>query len=85
MTTLSASQTRIPAEMFSRVAYQRERICIKRRGSRPVYLVSEDDLEMLQRLEDRYWAEEGEKALAEFKRSGEKAVDWETLKAKLGL
>jgi len=40
---------------------------------------------MLQRLEDRYWAEEGEKALAEFKRSGEKAVDWETLKAKLGL
>jgi len=71
--------------MFSRVAYQRERVCIKRRGSRPVYLVSEDDLEMLQRLEDRYWAEEGEKALAEFKRSGEKAVDWETLKAKLGL
>jgi len=85
MTTLIASQTRIPAEVFSRVAYQRERICIKRRGSRPVYLVSEDDLEMLQRLEDRYWAEEGEKALAEFKRSGEKAVDWETLKAKLGL
>jgi len=85
MTTLIASQTRIPAETFSRVAYQRERVRIERRGSRPVYLVSEDDLQMLQRLEDRYWAEEGEKALAEFKNSGEKAVDWETLKAKLGL
>jgi PHD/YefM family antitoxin component YafN of YafNO toxin-antitoxin module len=85
MTTLRASATRIPPDAFNRVAYQRERIRIERRGGRPVYLVSEEDLELLEELEDRYWAEEGRKALGEFERSGEKAVPLEKVKAELGL
>jgi PHD/YefM family antitoxin component YafN of YafNO toxin-antitoxin module len=85
MTTLKASRTRIPPDTFNRVAYQRERVRIERRGARPVYLVSEDDLALLEKLEDRYWAEEGRKALREFKRSGRKAVPWEQLKKELGL
>jgi hypothetical protein len=85
MTTLKASQTRIPPDTFSRVAYQRERVRIDRRGGKPVFLVSEEDHKLLEELEDGYWAEEGSKALAEFKKSGRKAVPWEKIKERLGL
>jgi PHD/YefM family antitoxin component YafN of YafNO toxin-antitoxin module len=85
MSTLKASATRIPPDAFNRVAYQRERVRIERRGSKPVYLVSEEDLELLEKLEDRYWAEEGRKALEEFRKSGQKAIPWEKVKAELGL
>jgi len=85
MTTLKASKTRIPPDAFNRVAYQRERVRIERRGAKPVYLVSEEDLELLEKLEDRYWAEEGRKALREFKRSGKKAIPLDELKTELGL
>jgi len=85
MTSLKASRTRIPPDAFNRVAYQRERIRIERRGGKPVYLISEEDLQLLETLEDRYWAEEGLKALAEFRRSGKKAIPWGQTRAKLGL
>ena len=85
MTILKASKTRIPPDAFNRVAYRRERVRIERRGGRPVYLVSEEDLEILQKMEDRYWAEEGRKALEEFKRSGKKPVPWERIRERLGL
>ncbi len=85
MTTLKASATRIPPDTFNRVAYQRERVRIERRGGRPVFLVSEEDLELLEKLEDRYWAEEGQAALEEFKRSGHKPIPWEAAKKRLGL
>ena len=85
MTNLKASQTRIPPDTFNRVAYQRQRVRIDRRGGRPVFLVSEEDLELLEKLEDRYWTEEGHKALKEFERSGKKPVPWEKIKERLGL
>jgi len=85
MTTLKASKTRIPPDAFNRVAYQRERIRIERRGGKPVFLVSEEDLELLEMLEDRYWAQEGQKALAEFRKSGLKPIPWEKVRQKLGL
>jgi len=80
MTTLKASETRIPPDAFNRVAYQGERVCVARRGGKPVYLVSEDDLELLEQLEDRYWAETGQKALDQFKKSGKKPVAWSKLR-----
>jgi len=85
MTTLKASETRIPPDAFNRVAYQHERVRIDRRGGRPVFLVSEEDLELLEKLEDRFWAEEGRKALAEFKRSGQKAIPFEKVRKRFGL
>jgi hypothetical protein len=85
MTTLKASKTRIPPDTFNRVAYQGARVRIERRGAKPVFLICGEDLERLQLLEDRYWAEEGKKALAEFRKSGKKAIPLEKLKAELGL
>jgi len=85
MTTLKASRTRIPPDTFNRVAYQGERVRIERRGGKCVYLVSEEDIELLGRLEERYWAEEGRKALEEFRKSGQKPVPWEKVRQRLGL
>ena len=84
MTTLKASKTRIPPDTFNRVAYQRERVRIDRRGGKPVFLVCEEDLGLLEELEDIYWAHEGRKALDQFKRSGAKAIPWEKIKERLG-
>ena len=85
MKTLKASETRIPPDAFNRVAYQGERVRVDRRDGKSVYLVSEEDLALLSQLEDAYWSEEGEKALAEFRRGGEAAVSCSDLRKKLGL
>jgi hypothetical protein len=82
---LKASEARIPPDAFNRVAYQGERVRIERRGGKPVYLISGEDLALLEELEDRYWTEEGRKALEEFRKAGQKAIPWEDLKARLGL
>ena len=58
---------------------------VERRGAKPDILISEEDLARLELLEDRYWADEGRKALREFRKSGKKAVPLEQLKAELGL
>ena len=85
MKALKASETRIPPDAFNRVAYQGERVRVDRRDGKSVYLVSEDDLSLLARLEDTYWSEEGARALAEFKRSGEASIPLSELRKKLGL
>ena len=85
MTVLKASKTRIPPDAYNRVAYQRERVRIERRGGKAVFLVSEEDLETLEKLEDQYWAAEGRKALEEFNRSGQKTIRWEDIKKRLRL
>lgn len=85
MTRLKASQTRIPPDTFNRVAYQRQRVRIDRRGGRPVFLVSEEDLELLEKLEEKYWAGEGRKELEQFKKSGKKPIPWEKVRERLGL
>jgi PHD/YefM family antitoxin component YafN of YafNO toxin-antitoxin module len=85
MISLKASQARIPADTFNRVVNQQERVRIDRRGGKPVFLVSEEDHRLLEKLEDGYWAEEGRKALVEFKKSDRKAVPWEKIKERLGL
>jgi hypothetical protein len=85
MAKLRASQTRIPPDAFSRVAYQGKRIRIERRGGKPVHLISEEDFQLLENLEDLTLAKAGLKALKEFQTSGKKAIPWAQTKAKLGL
>jgi PHD/YefM family antitoxin component YafN of YafNO toxin-antitoxin module len=85
MTTLAASKTRIPPDAFNRVAYGGERIRVERRGAPAVAIVSIQDLELLEYLEDRLDIEAAEKALANMKKKGEQPADWEDVKARLGL
>jgi PHD/YefM family antitoxin component YafN of YafNO toxin-antitoxin module len=76
MTKLAASATRIPPAAFNQVAFKGERIRIERRGGDVVYLISAEDLALLEELEDRYWAEEGKAALARFEHSKARAIPW---------
>jgi hypothetical protein len=82
---LKASQTRIPPETFNRVAYQGERVRVDRRGGKPLYLVSQEDLDLLAKLEDVHWTEEGQRALEEFDRSGEPSIPFSELRKHLGI
>ena len=86
MTTMpiSAARNHFPA-LADQAAHEGERIIIERRGKKLCAIVSVSDLELLEALEDRYWAKEGEKALAEFEKSGEKAIPLEQVKKRLGL
>ena len=84
MITLKTSQTRIPPDIFNRVACRQERVRIERRGGKPVFLVSQEDMALLEKAEDAYWAGEGRKALEEFQKSGEKPIPWSKVKRRLG-
>ncbi|MDD4890360.1 MAG: prevent-host-death family protein [Phycisphaerae bacterium] len=83
MRSLKASVTRIPPDAFNRVAYRQERVRVERRGGKSVYLVGKEDLALLERIEDRYWRNEGVKALDEFRRSGRKSIPWKKIKERL--
>jgi len=82
MTRLPVSKAREDfAEALNRVAYRGERIVLERRGKRVAAIVSVEDLDLLERLEDRMDLESARKALADVRRHG--AVPWEKVKAAL--
>ena len=86
MTSVPISMARVSLPQFANtVAFGHERIVVARRGEDLCALVSMKDLELLERLEDQYWAKEGQKALAEFEASGEKAIPLEQVRKDLGL
>ena len=81
MTTLAATTVRDAfAETINRVAYGGERIALERHGKTVAALVSAEDLELLEALEDRIDLAAARKALKEGRRR-----DWAKVKAALGL
>lgn len=84
MPTPRAAETRIPSKTFDRVA-KGERVRVRRRGEPSVYLISEEDLKLLEEMEDRLDAEAGLKALKAFRKSGKKSIPWEQVKKEAGL
>ena len=68
------------AETLNRVAYQGERIELERHGKPVAALVSIDDLELLEALEDRIDLAAARRALKERGRRS-----WDKVKADLGL
>ncbi len=71
------------ADAINRVAYGSERIILERRGKPAAALVSVDDVELLEAIENEHWVREARKALAEMKRKGEKPIAWKTAKQEL--
>ena len=64
MTTLKSSEARTEwAEMLNRVGYGGERISIERRGKPVAVLVSPEDAELLEVIEDRIDARKARKVL----------------------
>jgi antitoxin Phd len=73
------------ADVLNRVAYQGERVVLERRGKGVAAIVSMEDLELLQALEDREDGKAARKALADLKRKGKKAVPLSEVKKRLGM
>lgn len=71
------------AEMLDRVAHKGERIAVRRHGKTAAALVSAEDLELLERLEDRMDLEEARKSLREAEKGG--TVSWARVKKAAGL
>jgi len=68
--------------MVGRGAYAKERVVLKRRKEG---LATSVPLEDVKRLEDAADAEAGRKALAEFRKSGKKAIPLREVKRRLGI
>ncbi|MEA2062755.1 MAG: hypothetical protein U9P14_03565 [Gemmatimonadota bacterium] len=85
MTTLRASDTRIPAKVFNDVAIRFERVMIERRDGEKIALISSKELELFETLENYYDNMLADQALAEMEALSEKPVSLEQVKAELGL
>lgn len=82
MERINASQAREDlADLLNRVAYAGERVVLHRRGKNVAALVSMEDLEMLEAMEERQDNLAADAALAE----GGQPLPWERVKADLGL
>lgn len=84
MTTLNASETRIPPQTFNGVAFKGHRVCIRHRSGSTVYLISEDDLHLLEALEDNLDVADAREALARHEAAGRQTVSLEDVEARLG-
>jgi prevent-host-death family protein len=75
MTRLNASDARQDfADVLNRVAYQGERIVLHRRGKNVAALVSVEDLELLEKLEDQMDLKAARAALKEADQKGTKPL-----------
>ena len=71
------------SDLVNRVAYGKERVVLTRRGKPLAAVVPLEDVELLERLEDRIDLDEARAALAETRDDG--TVSWEKIKAEIGL
>jgi prevent-host-death family protein len=78
---IPASQARGDfAEVINRAAYGKRRVVLTRRGKKLAAVIPVEDLELLERLEDRVDLDDARKALKE-----RGSLSWEKLKADLKL
>ena len=73
------------ADTLNKVAYAGERIVLARRGKGVAALVSMEDLELLEKMEDEADVRDAKRALAEMKRKGEKPIPLAATKKRLGM
>ncbi len=73
------------ADALNKVAYAGERVVLARRGKGVAALVSMEDLELLERMEDEADVRDAKRALAEMKRKGEKPIPLAVIKKRLGM
>jgi prevent-host-death family protein len=80
MTNLTAAKAREHlAEILNQVAYGKERVVVTRRGKKLAAVVSMEDLEILQALEDKIDLKDARSRLAAAKKS--KTIPWAKVKS----
>jgi prevent-host-death family protein len=72
------------ADALNRAAYQGERVVLERRGKGVAAIVSIDDLELLEALEDCEDVRAARRTLAEMKRKGQKPIPLADIISRLG-
>ncbi|WP_293909816.1 type II toxin-antitoxin system Phd/YefM family antitoxin [Deinococcus sp.] len=83
---ISASEVRAAFnDVINRVSYGHERVTITRNGKPAAVLVSVEDLELLERLEDAYWGMVASERLEESKAEGAAPRRWRDIKTERGL
>lgn len=70
-------------DIANAVAYKGSRIVVTRKGKKLIAIVSIEDLEILEAIEDRIDLEDARQALADASKNG--TVSWESIKQKLDL
>lgn len=81
-TRISASEARERlSDLLNEVSVRGDRVVLERHGKRVAAMISAQDLDLLQALEDRYDLEEMRRVLAE----SDERIPWKTVKKKLGL
>jgi prevent-host-death family protein len=84
MARLDATKVRREwAKTLDRVAHQGERVVVMRHGKTSAVLVSAEDLELIERLEDRIDLDEARTSLREAEKDG--TVSWAQVKKAAGL
>ena len=73
------------ADALNKVAYAGERVILARRGKGVAALVSMEDLELLEKMEDEADVRDAKRALAAMKRKGEKPIPLAVIKKRLGM
>ena len=73
------------SDVANEVQFRGERIVVHRHGKPAFAIVSVEDLELLQALEDRMDLEAAREAVREMEAAGEKPIPWSKVKKKLGL
>ena len=73
------------ADALNKVAYAGERVVLARRGKGVAALVSMEDLELLEKMEDEADVRDEKRTLAEMKRKGEKPIPLAGIKKRLGM
>ncbi len=73
------------ADTLNKVAYAGERIVLARRGKGVAALVSMEDLELLEKMEDEADVRDAKRVLAAMKRKGEKPIPLAVTKKRLGM
>ncbi len=71
------------AEVANEVAYAGKRVILTRKGKKIVAMISIDDLETLEAIENQVDLDDAKKALADVKKNG--SISWESIKKKLDL
>lgn len=73
------------ATPINKVVYGGERLILTRKGKGTVAMVSLEDLDLIEKIEDEIDAREAKKILADMKRKGERPVPLAQVKKRLGL
>ena len=79
---LSKAREQLP-EIINQVAYGSKHIIFTRRGKKMAAVITIEELEFLEALEDRIDIEDAVKALKDIKKNG--SVAWDKVKSNLGI